>query len=333
MVPSGSARSGVAAQPADAGRATTAHDGPVTAAPDASAARGMPSLYVDPQRFAAYFDREPFGFAHNLHTLDLFGFDSLLALARKFSAAPRDYFVAAAAPTAATEFESVPHGQYTPEDAMRRLDSAAVRVLLKRPENHDVRFRQLLDTLFDQVVALRGGLHGERIVRLESAVFVTSASSITPCHFDPETAFFAQIAGRKNYHVYSPSSMSEAELEHFFRRGVLSIAQVDLPTRSPQLETRYALLPGDGHHQPQNAPHWVETGAERSISYSFVFETDRSRARNRTRACNYFLRRAGISPTAPGASPARDAAKAAAMRVVFPIRRRVSNLAARLRKA
>jgi len=310
----------------------------VAASPQSLATRSAygaraPSLHIDPQRFASDFDREPFGFSHNLHTLDLFGFDSLLALARTFAAAPRDYFVAAAAPTAATQFESVPHGQYTPEEAMRRLDSAAVRVLLKRPENHDARFRRLLDTLFDQVITLRGGLQGERIVRLESAVFVTSASSITPCHFDPEIAFFAQIEGRKNYHVYSPSSMSEMELESFFRRGILSIAQVDLPTRDPKLETRYALLPGDGHHQPQNAPHWVETGAGRSISYSFVFETDRSRARGRTRACNYFLRRAGIQPTVPGASRTRDAAKAAAMRVVFPIRRRLSNLTAKLSKA
>jgi hypothetical protein len=292
-----------------------------------------PSLHIEPSRFTADFDREPFAFSHNLHTLDLFQFESLIGLAQKFAAAPRDYFVAAAAPSAATEFEAVPHGQWAVVEAIQRIDSAAVRVLLKRPENHDVRFKRLLNSLFEQVVALRGGLQGERVVRLESAVFVTSASSITPCHFDPEIAFFAQIEGRKNYHVFSPSSMSERELETFYRRGIVSIAQVDLPTRNPRLEHFFALMPGDGHHQPQNSPHWVETGAERSISYSFVFETDASRARNRTRACNHFLRSAGISPAVPGTSPASDAAKAAAMRVVFPIRRRMSNLAAKLRKA
>src|SRR5262249_49594394 len=142
------------------------------------------------------------------------------------------------------------------------------------------------DSLFAQVIALRGGLGRERVVRLESAIFATSARSITPCHFDPEIAFFTQIEGRKNYHVYSPASMREAELEGFYRHGIVSIAQVDLPTRNPRFERFYPLEPGDGHHQPQNSPHWVETGAERSISYSFVFETDVSRARNRTRACN-----------------------------------------------
>src|SRR3984893_7740066 len=270
-----------------------------------------PSLYIDSNGFAEAFDREPFGFSHNLQTLDLFQFDSLLGLAQKFAAAPRDYFVAAAAPSAATEFEAVDHSQCTVEEAMRRIDSSAVRVLLKRPENHDVRFRRLLDSLFEQVVALRGGLQGERVARLESAVFVTSASSITPCHFDPEIAFFAQIEGRKNYHVYAPASMSEAELESFYRRGIVSRSLKHLLTRNPKHESVYPLSPGDGHHQPQNSPHWVETGAERSISYSFVFETDASRARNRTRACNYFLRRGGLAPALPGTHPLRDAAKAA----------------------
>jgi hypothetical protein len=294
---------------------------------------GAPALYIESNGFADAFDHRPFGFSHNLHTLDLFRFDYLLGLGQKYAASPRDYFVAAAAATAATQFESVPHGQCAVEEALKRIDSAAVRVLLKRPENHDPRFRHLLDTLFEQVMALRGGLKGERVLRLESAVFVTSASSITPCHFDPEIAFFAQIEGHKNYHVFAPASMSEAELESFYRRGLVSIAQVDLLTRNPKHESVYPLRPGDGHHQPQNSPHWVETGAERSISYSFVFETDVSRARNRTRACNYFLRRAGIKPAPPGARPTTDAAKAAAMRVMIPVRRRLTNLATKLRKA
>lgn len=300
-------------------------------APSASA---DPLLTIERERFGERFDREPFGFTHNLHTLDLFAFDSLVGLASTYAASPRDYFVASPAPSAATEFNSVPHSQWSVEEAMRRVDSSPVRVLMKRPENHDPRFRKLLDALFEQVMQLRGGLRrGERVARLESAVFVTSASSITPCHFDPEIAFFAQIEGRKNYHVYSPASMGETELEDFYREGAVSICEVDLPTRDPKLEHFYPLEPGDGHHQPQNCPHWVQTGAGRSISYSFVFETNETRGRNRTRACNHYLRRIGLNPALPGASPVRDAAKAAAMRVVFPIRRRVTRLAGKFHKA
>jgi hypothetical protein len=184
----------------------------------------------------------------------------------------------------------------------------------------------LLDALFAQVLHLRGGLRGERLRRLESAVFITSAASITPFHFDPEIAFFMQIEGRKVYHVYDPASVSEHELEQFYRRGELSIAEVDLKSRDPSLEHVYTLNPGDGHHQPHDSPHWVETGAGRSISYSFVFETNATRARGRTLACNFYLRRAGMTPSRPGLSPMQDAAKAAAIRVAFPVRRRLLRL-------
>src|SRR4030081_487357 len=88
------------------------------AARDRPQAPGGPTLHIESNRLAERFDREPFGFSHNLHTLELFHFDSLLGLAKKFAAAPREYFVAAAAASAATEFTSVPHGQWSVEEAL-----------------------------------------------------------------------------------------------------------------------------------------------------------------------------------------------------------------------
>jgi hypothetical protein len=285
-----------------------------------------PALHLDPQGFAERFNRELFGFKHNLHVQPLFGTSSLLRLASRYGPYPQDFFVAAAAPAAGTEFNAVRHSQFGVVEAMQRLDSEPTRILLKRPENHDPGFRELLHRLFSQVIALRGGLRGERLLRLESAVFITSASSITPVHFDPEIAFFMQVQGRKIYHVYSPASVSESELERFYRQGMVSIAEIDLASRDSNLERVYTLEPGDGHHQPHDSPHWVETGSERSVSYSFVFETDATRARSRTRAFNYFLRRVGMTPKRPGLSPPVDAAKAAVMRVAFPVGRRLAKL-------
>ena len=130
---------------------------------------------------------------------------------------------------------------------------------MKRPEKHDPRFRDLLDALFRQIVDLRGGLGRERVVRLESSVLVSSAATTTPFHFDPEINFFAQVHGDKMYHVYSPSVVTEAELERFYIRGVVNIGQVKLQGRDRSREHVFALGPGKGFHQPQNAPHWVET--------------------------------------------------------------------------
>ena len=164
---------------------------------------------------------------------------------------------------------------------MESLDTAPCRLLLKRPENYDPHFRLLLDRLFAEVVALQPELASEKIVRLESAVFFTSAATTTPFHFDPEIAFFSQIVGEKIYHVFAPDVLTESELEDFYVRNVINIGQVDLDRRNPASEHVFRLSPGFGLHQPQNAPHWVETVRSRSISYSFVFETASSRARGR----------------------------------------------------
>ena len=283
-------------------------------------------LKLDAEVFARNFDREPFAFDHDLSALPMFEFASLVDLAGRYAHHPNDCFVAGSAATAGSAFYSVTHGHLKPREAMLQLDSSAVRVLLKRPENHDARFRSLLDRLFAQIVALRGGLRGEKVVRLESAVFITSSSSTTPFHFDPEIAFFSQIHGEKIYHVYSPRVVAEQELEDFYLHGIVNIGQVALEGRDQSLQHTFTLSAGRGLHQPQNSPHWVETRAERSVSYSFVFETDATRAAGRTRGFNHYVRKAGLNPRSLGARPTLDAIKAESMRALIPMRRQASRL-------
>ncbi len=85
----------------------------------------------------------------------------------------------------------------------------------------------------------------------------------------------------------------------FYKRGQVDIGQVEMGKRSGAREYVFELQPGAGLHQPRNAPHWVQTHAERSVSYTMVFETAASRVQARARGFNYFLRRAGLSPVAP----------------------------------
>jgi hypothetical protein len=265
------------------------------------------------------FDTEPFVFGHTLSTLDVFSRDSLRHLAEVFAGHPADYFVSSSAPSPDVEFYSMPHGGYLPHQAIDLLDSQPIRLLLKRPEDHDKRFRELIDTLFNQVMELRGGLRGETLVRLESGIFISSAASTTPFHFDPEINFFSQIEGNKVYHMYPPQSVTEAELERFYIRGAVAIGQIPLKGRPG--ERVFTLSPGKGLHQPQNAPHWVETQDSRSVSYAFVFETDATRARGRVRSFNYVLRGLGADPTPPGVKQGSDVVKAAVMRVGIPLRK------------
>ncbi|TCG02671.1 hypothetical protein BZM27_54085, partial [Paraburkholderia steynii] len=139
----------------------------------------------------------------------------------------------------------------------------------------------------------------------------------------PEINHFFQIEGDKHYHVYPPSAVREDELEDFYVQGKIEIGQVDLAARDKSLEHVFDLVPGSGFHQPQDAPHWVQTGAERSVSYAVVYETDATRARGRIFAANHYLRKLGVNPQPPGADPGTDNAKSSVMKVVVPVRRRI----------
>jgi hypothetical protein len=280
-------------------------------------------LTVDQAVYKTAFNNTPFGFRHCLHQLSMFQPAALAELAKKYGENPADYYVSNSAPTPGTRFFDVKSKTSKPDEALAQLATGPTRVLLKRPENYDAGFRELLDKLFEKVVELRGGLNGEKVVRLESAVFVSSAASTTPFHFDPEINHFFQIEGDKHYHVYRPSAVRENELEDFYVQGIVEIGQVDLATRDKSLEHVFDLVPGSGFHQPQDAPHWVQTGAERSVSYAFVYETDASRARGRILAANQILRKLGVKPQPPGAHAGTDNVKSSVMKVVVPVRRRI----------
>jgi hypothetical protein len=258
--------------------------------------------------------------------LSLFKQDSLYALARKYSDAPKHYYVSASAPKPDAKFFSATEVPHRPHEALERLEGCRYRILLKRMELFDPDFADLLHQLFGQVVQQLGGLGGARVMRLESAIFVSSASNITPFHYDPEVNFFSQIEGPKTYHVYAPAAVSETELESFYARGVIDIAQLDLDSRDRSFEHTFTLAPGKGLHQPQNAPHWVETSTSRSVSYVFVFETTATRAMGRVRAFNHYMRTVGLRPAAPGRLAGADAVKSAAMNVVLPAKAAAMNM-------
>ena len=281
-------------------------------------------LHLDAASLHAAFDTVPMGFSHDLHLLPHFERDSLERLAAAYGGHRADYFVAGSASTPGTAFYAVPTVETTPAEALLRLDQAPTRLLLKRPERHDPKFQTLLDGLFDQVARVQGGLQRADVVRLESAILITSAASTTPFHFDPEVGFFSQIEGEKTYHVYAPDSLAETELEQFYQGGKVDIGQVDIAARGDAKDYVFDLVPGKGLHQPQNAPHWVQTKGTRSVSYTFVFETRAARMRSRARGFNHYLRRAGLTPRAPGQTPMRDAAKGRAMQVMARARRAIS---------
>jgi hypothetical protein len=282
-------------------------------------------LEMDSASYSQKYDTTPFPFTHNLHTLEIMAFESLRELAAKYEGRPGEFNLAGSAPSPDVfASPSEKRRGLTPSTAISLLDEMSLRILLKRPEDRDERFRRLMELLLRQIQELPGGAHSQKIERAQGSILISSAAAITPLHFDPEIGFFCQLDGDKIYHVYSPDDVSEPELESFYVLDQVSTCRVDLGKRNPANEHVYHLVAGSGFHQPQNAPHWVETCKTRSISYTVVFETEVSRARCRARAFNYYERKIGLEPTQPGLFPQRDNLKA---RTVIPelLARRVSN--------
>jgi hypothetical protein len=280
-----------------------------------------PRIDIDPNDIRDAYDRVPFGFSHELHRLDVFALDSLSALAQ--DASTRDHFVASSAPRPDTDFYAVEHSRFTPSTALADLERGRHRILIKKPEEFDDRFRRLLDATYAQVAELRPDLRDAKLVRLESTVLISSAHAVTPFHFDPETTFFFHIEGEKIYHLYPPDCVAEPELERFYKKNIVNIGQLDLGLRDPAREHVFPLTGGKGLHQPHNAPHWVETGEGRSVSYVISFVTEEMHALAMTRAFNHYLRKIGRTPDKPGTHAQTDAMKSQAMKFALPLRRRV----------
>jgi hypothetical protein len=266
-------------------------------------------LNLDPAVYAANYNRIPFPFTHNLHQLEIFQFDAICDLAARYDTAYADFFIAESAAAPGSAFFDAPQVHLKPKEAIAQLDARPTRILLKRLENHDPQFKALADSLIGELRAMPGGLGDLPIQRMQTSMFISSAAATTPLHFDPEVNFFFQIEGDKNYRVYPPTEVTEPELESFYSKGKVSIGQLDITKLNPAEENFYPLKAGLGFHQPQNAPHWVQTGASRSISYSIVFETTSDRALARTRAFNHYERLLGMKPATPGEHPQVDAVK------------------------
>ncbi len=277
----------------------------------------------DVSQMADFNEQRPTGFKHNLMDLDIFSFDALLSLADRYQGNSEDYFITSGAASPSSAFYSTGYLPFTPREALNRLNSQPIRVLLKRPEKYDTNFAKLLFGIHSHVARIPNGPSLSGLVRLETAVLISSAATITPFHFDPEFGFFSQIEGNKIYHVYAPAAVREEALERFFVHGVVNIGRLELADCDPQYEHVFALTPGTGFYQPHNAPHWVETADTRSISYTFVFQNRDAAALGRVRAFNHYARKIGLAPPKPGLNLGRDAAKASVMRVVTPARRAV----------
>ena len=103
-------------------------------------------------------------------------------------------------------------------DLVRSIETSNEWVVLWNVES-DPRYKALLDEILDPIAALLGDREGG-MCRREAFVFISSAESVTPVHFDPEHNFLLQIHGVKQMHVgrFATVEHGQRELERYYIR-------------------------------------------------------------------------------------------------------------------
>jgi hypothetical protein len=275
-------------------------------------------LDVDPQIFAAYFNRKPFHVRHSLCGHPLFELERLLQLARSLPERFVEYN-GGALPVGARP-EQTPRTGLSAEETIRRIAECGSWMVLKRVEQ-DPEYGALLDGCLDEIAAHARSV-APRMERREGFIFLSSPNAVTPFHIDPEYNFLLQIRGTKTVSMWDPADrfvLPEEELERFYA----SFVHRNLPWRDVFQSTAFVLplAPGQGLHFPVTVPHWVKNGPDVSVSFSITFRTADSARREVLYKANARLRKLGLSPTPVGESIPLDRTKQAAFGALAQLKR------------
>ena len=264
----------------------------------------MPLIELDRSAARAGFHRVPFAMRHALADHDLFTLPRLVELAKSMPRDRIEYNSGKLEP--GVRPEDVPGIAMPAEDVIRRIESADAWLVIKGVE-HDPAYRLLLHDFLTEV-SNAAGPDAARFEDLRGFVFVSSAGSVTPFHFDAEENILVQIRGDKYVHIFDNGDrrlVAEESLE-------LSPASHRNQPYRADFEHRaevFSLIPGDAVHIPYLWPHWVHTGTSWSVSMAMTWKTPAVRRLNKVRLINGTLRRYGLPQASPGHSPLGDSAK------------------------
>lgn len=200
-------------------------------------------------------------------------------------------------------------GQGPPSATIKNIDRNGFRVSL-RDIQQAPEYAQLINACLDQVDALVAEREGGMRHRA-GYLFISSPAATTPMHFDVEHSFLLQVRGAKNVSV-AAFDQNPGVLQRE-RDRYLDGVGCDFDAMQTVAET-FRIRPGVGVYLPSYVPHWVETEAGVSVSFSIPFYTAFCERAAIVYGLNRRLRKFHLSPRPPGASEPVDKTKAAVAR-------------------
>lgn len=272
-------------------------------------------VQMDTAAFADAFAQRSIAVRHSLVDHPLFTIDAIAELADRL---PPDSVRRERAdlPLANAGFGYVEVGTGPPSETIRDVERSGIRVSL-RDIQQAPEYAELINECLDEVEELVADREGG-MTRRAGYLFISAPASNTPMHFDVEHSFLLQVKGIK--HVSVASFEHDPIARHRELDRYIDGEECDFDAmQETAITTR--LEPGVGVYLPSYVPHWVETEAGVSVSFSIPFFTAYTERAEGVSRINRRLRQLHFSPRPLGASEPIDKTKAAMFRSVQRLRR------------
>ena len=262
--------------------------------------------------FAAAYPDAAVKLTHELAGHPLLTIEALAGLAERMPAASVEYNLGKL--PLGVRPEDTPSNGLSLGETIRTIETNGSWAVLKNVER-DAAYCALLDAALRELAPLVELWTGPMLNR-EAFIFLSSPGSITPFHMDPEHNILLQIKGEKVMTVFPagndelvPAEQSEA----FHAGGHRNLVwREDFRGRG----TAVTLRQGDAIHVPVKAPHFVENGADVSVSLSVTWRSERSVAESELHGLNAVLRRRGLPVGRIGTRPERQGMRRLAYRLM-----------------
>lgn len=262
---------------------------------------------IDAAAFADAFARRSIAVRHRLADHQLFTLEAIAELADRLS--PGSVRRERGNLPLANYGNYVDVGEGPPSETIMDVERTGTRVSL-RDIQQAPEYAELIDECLDEVQELVAERQGGMTQRA-GYLFISCPAATTPMHFDREHSFLLQVRGVKHVSVAAfeddPAALRR-EFDHY-----VDGRECDFGAMQAVAET-FAIEPGLGVYLPSYVPHWVETEAGISISFSIPFDTAYVERAEAVIRINKRMRRLHLSPRPIGSSERVDKAKAAVVR-------------------
>jgi hypothetical protein len=288
-------------------------------------------VQCNPEVFTRNFNRLPHEVQHTLASNPLFQLPALAKLAQTIAARENphhpkgDIHVDQGTTDGSIKPDLNDWAKTDVAKLVEDIEKGQTWIILKHIER-EPGYREVFENCICDILDLAGRKILKDIKWFEAILFITSPNRVTKYHIDRECSWLFQIQGNKDIHFFDRADkdiLPDEELEQYWMANKLFSA-----VYRPQYESRaivYSMRPGTGVHSPVNTPHWLQNGNNVSVSLNINFQFHEHAWENLFKA-NYYLRRAGLTPTTPGRKLFADQVKSHTYTAIQNIRRGIRGI-------